>query len=276
MPRLSKHSVTWARLAIAAATLLCTTPTRATAQAKYVSPDQRTVRTFLEPKPGQLNTKVVRVENLSTVPIVVTEVVLMNCNNVGMMCGLNEMETTVEPGRRKTVLEVEPAVFTRAVTFGYRFKWRQKTREAILGTLASAGDSAATLRLAQMQRAEAARTASARPGEVVLYADELVALGNQVATLRADPDSVVIPVGGASTVNTLRIIAVDSSGRSLGRLRTAYRFYFEPGPAASLARPDSLLGLSPGRQTLTMRLPEALSVGRTTPFDGVRFTIIVR
>jgi hypothetical protein len=274
MPRLSKHSVTWARLVLAAATVLCTTPTRATAQAKYVSPDQRTVRTFLEAKPGELNTKVVRVENLSTVPIVVTQVVLMNCNNVGLVCGLNEMETTVEPGRRKTVLEVEPAAVTRAVTFGYRFQWRHKSKEAILGTLASAGDSGAAQRLAQVQRAEAAR--AARPGERLLYADELVALGHQVAALRADPDTVVLAVGGASTVNAMRIIAVDSSGRSLGRVRTGYRFSLERGPAVLLARPDSLLGVSPGRQSLVMRLPEALSVGRTTPFDGVRFTIIVR
>ncbi len=277
MPFLPKNAAARARVAVAAAVaLLGITPVFAVAQAKYVAPDQSTIRTYMEAKPGQANTKVVRVENLSTVPIVVTQVVLVNCNNVGYVCGMNEMETTIEPGKRKTVLEVEPAVISRAVSFGYRFQWRHKSREAILGTLANAGDSAAALRLAQVQSAEAARAASARPGEAELYSRGLVAFGGKVALLRADPDTVVIPVGSAITTSMLRIIAVDSSGESLGRLRSSFRFSLERGPAVSLARPDSLLGLAPGRQTLTVRLPAELSAGRATPFSDVRFTIIVR
>ncbi len=275
VPRLSMHVAESARVFLVATALLGVTPTSVMAQARYVAPDQTTIRTSMAAMPGQVNTKVVRVENLSTVPVVVTQVMLVDCNNVGYVCGMNQMEITVEPGKRKTVLEVEPAVISRTVSFGYRFRWRHKSREAILGTLANAGDSAAAMRLAQVRSAEAGRSASARPGEAELYSHELVALGDRVAMLRADPDSVVIPVGGAITTSMLRIIAVDSSGASLGRLRASYRFSLERGPAVSLARPDSLLGLAPGRQTLTVRLPVELSAGRATPFSELRFTIIV-
>lgn len=265
-----------ARMFTTFVTVCALTPLGAEAQAKYVAPDQKTIRTFLEAMPGQANTKVVRIENLSTVPIIITQVVLNNCTNVGFVCGMNAMETTVEPGKRKTVLEVEPAIASRAVSFGYRFQWRHKSTEAILGTLAEAGDSAAAERLARLQSAEAARAATARPGESELQASALIALGGKVAMLRADPDSVVVPVGSAITVNRLRIVAVDSSGQSLGRLRVSHRFSLERGPAVSLARPDSVLGLAPGRQVLTIQLPAELSAGRAEPFGEVRFTIIVR
>ncbi len=260
---------------VVAAALLCISPLSASSQDRYVAPSNTTIRTTMEAKPGQGNTKVIRIENLSTVPIVVTQVVLGSCSNVGYVCGLNEMETTVEPGKRKTVLEVEPAVDSRAVSFSYRFQWRHKTQEAILSTLASGGDSAAASRLARVRVAEAARAASARAGEAELSSRALDSLGEKVAMLRADPDSVVIPVGSAITTGMLRIIAVDSSGRSLGRVRSSYQFSLERGPAVSLARPDSVLGLAPGRQTLTIRMPAALSAGRATPFGELRFTVIV-
>ncbi len=275
--RFAIHSTARAQVVLAAAfALLGVTPAFAMAQDRYVAPDNNTVRTFLESARGQVNTRIVRVENLSTVPIVVTQVVLLNCNNVGYVCGTNDMETTIEPGKRKTVLEVEPGVISRAVSFSYRFRWRHKNKEAILGTLATGGDSAAALRLEQIRISEAARAVSSRPGEAELSSPELVARGAEVAMLRADPDTVVIPVGGAITTNMLRIIAVDSSGQSLGRVRMSYGFTLERGPAVSIARPDSVLGRAPGRQVLTLRFPPSLSAGRSTPFNEVLFTIIVR
>ena len=269
------HLATRSRVAVAVAALLAATPVCATAQARYVAPDETTIRSTMEAVPGRANSKVVRIQNLSTVPIVVTQVVLINCNNVEFVCGMNKMESTIEPGKRKTVLKVEPAVESRAVSFSYRFQWRHKSMEAILGTLASAGDSAAAMRLAQVQSAEAARAASARSGETELYAHELLALGDKVATLRADPDSVVVPVGSAITTNMLRIVAVDSKGKSLGRLRSSYGFSLERGTAVTITRPDSIIGQVPGRQILTVRLPAELSAGRATPFAEVRFTLVV-
>lgn len=85
-------------------------------------------------------------------PIVVAHVVLYKCNNVGFMCGENKMETTVEPGKRKVVLEVEPGSSSRPINFSYRYQWRHKSRDAVLSALASGGDSAA----ARQQRARCA------------------------------------------------------------------------------------------------------------------------
>jgi hypothetical protein len=262
-------------MALLSALLLTLSAAPALAQPAYVAPDNRTVRTFLEGKPGQVNMKVVRVENLSTVPIVVTQVVLLNCSNVSYVCGENAMEVTVDPGKRKTVLEVEAANISQPVNFSYRFRWRHKTRDAVLGALASGGDSAAAERLARMQRVETEFAATSREGEKSLSSQDVMALGDRIAALVADPDSIRIPAGGAITTTMLRIIAVDSAGASLGRLRASFGYSLTRGPAVSVARGDSLLGVATGRQVLTVRFAPALSAGRTTPFGELRFTLIV-
>lgn len=105
--------------------------------------------------------------------------------------------------------------------------------------------------------------------------NDLVALGPLV-TLRADPDTIIVPVGGTVFPNQLRIVAVNGDGRTVGRMRVVSAYSLQEGVALTLIRPDSIRALAVGRQMVRVEFNPALSAGRATPFPPLTFTIIVR
>jgi hypothetical protein len=67
---------------------------------------------------------VVVVTNRSTVPIVVTGVSLVSCENIKNRCDEGtRMKVRVAPGQRKTVLNVRPENPNRAHGFRFTFAW---------------------------------------------------------------------------------------------------------------------------------------------------------
>ncbi|MES2523178.1 MAG: hypothetical protein V4617_10795 [Gemmatimonadota bacterium] len=233
------------------------------------------LETVIEDAPGRKNVLLVRMENQGPVPIIVTEVTLTHCINVLLLCGPHKKEHTIAPKRRKTLLEIEPGDERTRPSFRYSYQARSASQTATLGALADAGDSSAARRLSQINHADSAFAAGALSGDRTLSSNELIALGSLI-TLRADPDTIVLPVGGTAFPGQFRVVAVNGDGRTVGRLRAPYQFSLQGGRAVTFVRPDTLRAIAPGRQTFTMRFNPALSASRATPFPDVMFTIIVR
>lgn len=95
-------------------------------------------------------------------------------------------------------------------------------------------------------------------------ADELTppqtaAIAPRVARILLLPDSITIAPGEAYSYEQLRVVAVDSAGTALGRLRV-YDVSLDPG-AAQLIGARQLRGVHPGQGELWVMFPQALWSG---------------
>ena len=83
--------------------------------------------------------------------------------------------------------------------------------------------------------------------------DQLDAVGRRVMALRADPTTLTLRVGEKVNLSKIRVTAVDSSGRTIGRL-VGFDFAIKPGEPAS-AYPREVTGVRPGSTDLFVRYP---------------------
>ena len=87
----------------------------------YVAPSDSTIEALTEMSAGG-EAQVIVVTNHSTVPIVVTGVSLVSCENIKNRCNeATRMKVKLAPGQRRTVLTVRPENPQRA--HGFRFTW---------------------------------------------------------------------------------------------------------------------------------------------------------
>lgn len=226
----------------------------------YVAPSDQTVTSYTEESQAGRPGHVIWVRNASTVPIHVFSVSLRDCENVKGYCGVSKVNIKVAPGNRAIIKRVDAADGEKG--FGYRsgFSWRPDSSDvAALKTLATAGDAEAERQLAERAEASAARGAMVGNPNYRLDPEALAALGPRVHALRLEPDSVVVPAEAFFLMRDVRVFAVDSAGRVLGRVR-GFGWRWQPGNVAVMG--DTIVGALPGRTKLEVRLaPPAPPVG---------------
>lgn len=107
-----------------------------------------------------------------------------------------------------------------------------------------------------------------------LSPDEIAKVAPRVARIVVMPESLSISPGETYSYAMLRVVAVDSSGRALGRLRV-FDTSMNPG-AAVLAGARQLRGVFPGTNELWIRFPQALWSGGGSSLPAIPVHIVVR
>jgi hypothetical protein len=110
--------------------------------------------------------------------------------------------------------------------------------------------------------------------ETQLRPSDIEKLGDQIAFLKADPDSVVIAVGGVLVASQLHIIALGPAHEMLGQFRGNFDFRVLEGTVI-LIPPDTLIGKAAGRRELTVT-PDNTMIIRKTPLPSVKVSLIVK
>jgi len=106
-----------------------------------------------------------------------------------------------------------------------------------------------------------------------LSPQETAALAPRITRIAVMPDSIMIAPGETYSYEQLRVVAIDSSGSALGRLRV-YDVSLDPG-AAQLAGGRQLRGVYPGGGELWIRFPQALWSGGASSLPAVPVHVIV-
>ena len=241
----------------------------------YVAATNETVFASTEEAHGAAPAHTIYIENRSTVPVLVYSVTLRSCENIKAACDSpTPLSLRLAPGRRAMVRRVEPRDPQKGFTYRYSYGWRAESGQAAaLTVMASEGSVEATERLAAIERGEAARRAEVGAHDEWLSTSALAALGPRLAGVRAEPDSFVMRVGEAVTLDRIRLMVVDSSGAPIGRAR--FRFGYQPG-VIQFVRPDSLKAVRPGRVVVELRLPLEVTVGQAATLPGAPVTLVVR
>ena len=107
-----------------------------------------------------------------------------------------------------------------------------------------------------------------------LSPDEIAKVAPRVARIVVMPESLSIAPGETTSYAMLRVVAVDSSGSALGRLRV-FDTSMEPG-AAVLAGGRQVRGVFPGTSELWIRFPQALWSGGGSSLPAILVRIVVR
>ena len=202
-----------------AVTMVATAPSIASAQgqpAHSVAPSDETVTatTMLLEKFGGSPYKEIRVQNASTVPIVVTSVTLLSCVNIRQDC--NEpaaLNVHVAPATHETIYRVEPCDGEVNFSFQYTMQWHADAAAGTGETGAAAANSRAIVRL------------------------------------RVEPDSLVMRIGQRVTLHQqVSVTGVDAEGNAVGPVQS-YTVQFATSPVAAIAG-DTVVAQSAGRTTI--------------------------
>ena len=247
----------------------------AAAQKAYVAPTSETVTSKLEISQGTRVGHELWVTNLSTVSITVTGVRLTGCQNIKQFCSAHKLNVKVPPAGRRRVFRMERDSEVQTSTFRYSYSWSaESTSTAALTAMAQSGSTGASERLAAMRHAEEVRRRDVGFADLELYATDVAALGDRIVSLRAEPDSFVVPMDSVLFITQLRVLALDSLGQSLGRFRAGFRFRVDPG-VVRFAPPDTVVPVTAGRTVITVSPTADVNRARAKPLDPVQFTIIV-
>jgi hypothetical protein len=246
-----------------------------TAPRGYIAATNETVTAEIEqlgPAPGH----VIYLENRSTVPVTVYSLTLRSCENVKQECEKPvRMNVKVRPGHRSTLQRVLPDNIHQRFRYSYSYGWRADSGiTAALGVMAEGGSEHAAERLAAVRRAEAARRAEIGVHDEFLTNADIDALSDRVSSIRMEPDSLVMSVGDAVTLDQIRLILLGRDGERLGRVRH-FGLYMRMG-TVTLVRPDTLRAIAPGRVEIDLTLPDAIRSERVHALGGARITIVVR
>ena len=259
------------------ALLLCILLTACATKAPpaYIAATNLTVRASAEEVSGSTPAHLIYIENGSTVPITVYSITLRSCENVKGSCDSpTPINVRIPGGRRAMIRRVEPRNAQLGFTYRYSYGWRSdSSRVAALAVLANEGSEAASEQIAAIERAEAAHRAEVDAHDEWLPASTISALGSRAAAIRVEPDSFVLRVGEAVTLDRIRLLVIDSAGRLVGRSR--FSFGFQPGVVA-FVRPDSLKAVTPGRSIIEVKLPLEATVGQARALPPGRLVIVVR
>ena len=245
-------------------------------QRTYVAPTEQTVFTVAEEitsVPGQI----IYVENRSSVPVTVYSVTLRECENIKTGCsGPRALNLHLTPDSRAVLARVEPANAQKSFNFRYTFGWRaDSSTTAALGALATVGDSNARRQLDAIAREDARRRAAVGAIDLDLTASEIAAVGDRAGSLHALPDSLVIAVGRRTSLDTVRVLLIGMQGETLGRIR-AVQWRISGSTAIMVVKPDTVVGVAPGRTALQLKLPDDVLPTKSTLHIPLEVPIIVR
>lgn len=137
-------------------------------------------------------------------------------------------------------------------------------RVILLAAVASVGASRAA--------AQGAKPARAAPIADISM-DQMAVIAPRVAALRAIPSTLAIRVGQTIQLDSIHLIAMDTQGHDIGRLR-AFNFGIKPGEAAT-AVPRQVTGGRVGVTELRLSYPSAPWGKRVQerPFTIVKVTV---
>jgi hypothetical protein len=126
---MSRHSNRLLLLALAVAASACAPKAART----YVAPTANSIDATTEMSYNGEG-HVIVVTNRSTVPIVVTGVSLVSCENIKNRCDeATRMKVRVPPGQRKTVLNVRPENPAQGHGFRFTFAWTAEGTDPLAG-----------------------------------------------------------------------------------------------------------------------------------------------
>ncbi len=217
---------------------------------KFIAPSAESVVTYEEQSAGSIPATLIYVHNRSTVPIIVHSVSLSACENIKQPCTPRRLNLRVRPSARAQILRIEARDRNQGIRYRYDFGFRTDSSDALaLKAMAEAGYSPAAERLeaAEAARAEERRAPELFTRDVWLEAAQIAALGDQIVSLRAEPDSIVLKVDQLFLVRQIRVLAIDATGGSLGRVG-ALSWRVTPGVIEVKA--DTVAGVQVGRTTI--------------------------
>lgn len=217
------------------------------AQTVFIAPNRDNVFSDTEVRGGNPDVHIIYVINRSTVPITVFNVSLSSCENVRASCSPRRVNIKIRGGQRAQVMRVEPRNPNNGFTYRFNYSWN--------------ADSTF----------DAARNALGVSKE--LTRDDFRKLASRVASLRAEPESLLVPPGGEVMLDRISIFVLDSAGKALGHTRWV-RWSFSRSSVASF---DGLRisGRKVGRSELRYALadePKAL-IGK--PIDDIVVPVII-
>ena len=251
------------QIMIALAAVACVAPDVAQAQKKFLAPSDQTVFLDYEEGYGSTPVQIAYIQNLSSVQIVVYSFTLRDCENVRQSCSPQKVNLTVPAGTRRVLKRIEPKSPSESFRFNMSYGWRADSSDAeALRFMAEEGRSrAAGAQLDVREAAIAERKATVGQHDEWLDAKRLAALGDQVASVHAEPDSVVLRVGQQFVVNRVRVIARSAEGELLGRVG-AYQWRV-PRSIITL-KADTIIAQAPGRVEVVFELvpPAAARVAK--------------
>jgi hypothetical protein len=259
------------RIAIAAVLLTaCASATQRT----YVAPTSRSVVSKTEVSNGEPVHHLIYVENHSTVPITVFGVRLTECENVKAQCATRQLNLHVGPGERELALRVEPGNRMQGFTYQFNFSWHPDSSSAsALAALADGGSEEARARLAEVRRADSLLRLDQGTHYNELSRDDFAAIASRAASLRADPDSLVLVPGERATVERIRLLVVDAQGTVLGRTHW-FGFRVPSTSAVQFLPPDILEAHAPGRSVVHFSLPDAAQALLPHPLAGLDYVVV--
>ena len=226
---------------------------QAAAQKKFVAATNETVYLDYEEGFGSTPVQIAWIHNLSSVPIVVYSLTLRDCENVRGSCSPQKVNIKIPPGGRRSVKRVEPRNSDASFRFSMSYGWKADSSDAeALRFLALEGRSrSAGEQLEVRESAIAERRATVGQHDEWLDPKRLAELGEQLASVYTEPDSVVIRVGQQFVINKVRVMARSADGELLGRVG-AYNWRVQRSIIDLNA--DTLIARAPGRVEVEFQL----------------------
>lgn len=247
----------------------------APASQAYVAPTTETITSETEQSSATPPTHSIYITNRSTVPVTVFSISLAGCENLRETCGVRPMNLHVAPGQRALAIHIEPANERQSFSYRFHYSWHPDSSMGAVNALADAGDARARQIVDARRRADSLRRTEVGPHYNDLLPEDLQMLSGQIAALRSIPDSVVLAPGEGTSIEAIRIVAVDKQGNVLGRVRMVSYQVPVLGSPLTFTPPGGLLADHPGRTALKFRLSDQASqiVG---PLPGIEVPIVVR
>ena len=246
----------------------CIAPNVAGAQKRFVAPTDQTVYLEYEEGYGSTPAQIAYIHNISSVQIVIYSVTLRDCENVKQSCSPQKVNVKVPASSRRMLKRIEPRSPESSFRFSMSYGWRADSSDAeALRFLALEGRSrTAGAQLAVREEAIAEQKAAVGHHDEWLSASRLAALGDQVASLRAEPDSVVLRVGQEFVVHKVRVMARSADGELLGRVGA---YQWRVARSIVQLKADTIVARTPGRVEVVFELvPPA-------PTRAAKFIVIV-
>jgi hypothetical protein len=244
----------------------------------YIAPTLQTVTVHLDAATGSEDADLIVVDNRSTVPINVTSVTLHGCTNIRQLCDQPyKMKERVDGGSQRTIMRVSRSDPYAGSQFSYNFSWQADSGNsiAVLSVLSQAGAKDADTKIEVIKHSEEVRRREVGFADIDLPPAEIARLGDQIVSLRAEPDSLVMVIGATMFVPQVRILAIGANGEPLGRMRDRYQFRLQPGPVRFTA-PDTLTAVATGRADMSIQYPTPTGSTRSGAFAPVHVLFIVR
>jgi hypothetical protein len=214
------------------------------------------VETWMENRQGEGN--LIFFRNNTRGQIRITTIRLLQCQNTSPSCRTVNPNLVLDPGQVRDGLTVRAMDPRESFSFTYQYTWEQGGSPPAAPPATAPG--AVTERVFVNERP--LDPASAR------------ALGDRFRGIRVMADSVVIALGQRFSLGELRVVAVDSAGREVGRL-AAFDVGMTPG-AVVLTGPTMVMAVDHGVSYLTITVPAVMWFDSSRPRPQARVRMVVR